>query len=237
MTNDELRRLAEAATPGPWCNVKDTVFHGEIRQANDEGFALIAVMPELDDREADFDYIAAASPDAVLALLDERDRLAELLKRCEWSGADYLGKDACPICERGVWYYGKEHAPDCELAQALRGESGRDPLATMPRAARKRGGMKRLVIRTIRNGRVKINGRVFVPDQRYMAYDGRLDGMRYAFGLYATSEILKPFVSLWGSEKEFRGDKNTERPEIVDGALPWVFWFEQKEVELPKARS
>jgi hypothetical protein len=79
MTNDELRQLAEAATPGPWCNMKDTVFHGEIRQANDEGFALIAVMPELDDREEDFDYIAAMNPERAIELLDEVDRLRERL--------------------------------------------------------------------------------------------------------------------------------------------------------------
>jgi hypothetical protein len=31
----------------------------------------------------------------------------------------------------------------------------------------------------IHNGQVKINGHIFRPDNLWMEYDGRLDGMRY----------------------------------------------------------
>ena len=89
MTNDELRRLAEAAKAQPR-NSKVT-------------------------RE----YRLAASPDAVLKLLDENDRLRGLLKRCEWSVHDDDYRNYCPIC---MEYQDDGHAPDCELAQALRGE-------------------------------------------------------------------------------------------------------------------
>ena len=43
---------------------------------------------------------------------------------------------------------------------------------------------RNFVIRTIRNGQVKINGQIFRPEEMWMPYDGRLDGMRYVFGLY-----------------------------------------------------
>ena len=52
------------------------------------------------------------------------------------------------------------------------------------------------MIRTIRNGQVKINGRIFKPDRRWMEYDGRLDGMRYTFGLYWSGQRMLPFVQL-----------------------------------------
>jgi hypothetical protein len=44
----------------------------------------------------------------------EADRLAELLKRCEWEAGGW-----CPICRERMNH---GHAPGCELARALRGE-------------------------------------------------------------------------------------------------------------------
>ena len=149
MTNDELRRLAEAATPGPWCNMADTVFHGEIRQASDDGFALIATMPYLDDREADFEYIAAMHPARAIELLDEVDRLQGLVavlaseysetvvepyEAVEWAKSwianyerlrgllkrcEWENGGWCPVCRERMNH---GHASDCELARALRGE-------------------------------------------------------------------------------------------------------------------
>lgn len=51
-------------TPGPWVNMPKGAFWGEVRSA--ETFELIAVMPECDDRTADFELIAAA-PDLLAA--------------------------------------------------------------------------------------------------------------------------------------------------------------------------
>ncbi|HBP6808465.1 TPA: ead/Ea22-like family protein [Pseudomonas aeruginosa] len=79
----ELRRLAKAATPGPW-----TLYVPEDYQGPDElpgygvecaeGRAIVwgALEPETGcqfDRDAEF--IAAANPQAILALLDEIDGL------------------------------------------------------------------------------------------------------------------------------------------------------------------
>ena len=68
-THDELRRLAEAATPGPWGSSGS--------QAWDTDGNLVAAVrdhSELVDRP-DAAYIAAVDPQTILGLLDEIDRL------------------------------------------------------------------------------------------------------------------------------------------------------------------
>lgn len=80
------------------------------------------------------------------------------------------------------------------------------------------------VIRTIHNGCVCIFGRDYRPDEQHRRYDGRLDGQRFAFGLYDGRPDL---ISLWGTERAFRSDdENTDwpGPACVDGYFPWVFW-------------
>ncbi|HBN8440950.1 TPA: ead/Ea22-like family protein [Pseudomonas aeruginosa] len=84
----ELRRLAKAATPGPW-----TLYAPEDYQGPEElpgygvecaeGRAIVwgALEPETGcqfDRDAEF--IAAANPQAILAMLDEIDRLRSRLE-------------------------------------------------------------------------------------------------------------------------------------------------------------
>ena len=84
------------------------------------------------------------------------------------------------------------------------------------------------VFHKIRNGRVKIGGRWFYVNDRFRQYKGELDGLRYAFGVYRGES----FVSLWGSEAEYRDTSNVgnhTRPEVVDGGLmPWVWWNERE---------
>ena len=83
-----LRRLAEAATPGPWYlhTSDDTLVSsesGEIVQAQGE------YMIEYASMEADAAYIAAANPQAILALLDRLERqsalCAAMAKWLHWS--------------------------------------------------------------------------------------------------------------------------------------------------------
>lgn len=62
---------------------------------------------------------------------------------------------------------------------------------------------RRFVIRTIKDGQVKIFGRIFKPSTRWLQYDGRLDGTRWAFGLYWNGDIQLPFVGLWGTEEAY----------------------------------
>ncbi len=77
MTDDDikrLKRLAEQATPGPWrVNMKGHSYH-EVARVND-----LEIAPpnsvDLSHWTVDAAYIAAASPDVVLALLDEIERL------------------------------------------------------------------------------------------------------------------------------------------------------------------
>ncbi|HEJ3365170.1 TPA: ead/Ea22-like family protein [Pseudomonas aeruginosa] len=79
----ELRRLAKAATPGPW--VTDAQKNGAIFNIESEsGDMCIAMSQENpaptrleinEQRRANAEWIAAANPKTILALLDEIDRL------------------------------------------------------------------------------------------------------------------------------------------------------------------
>jgi hypothetical protein len=90
---------------------------------------------------------------------------------------------------------------------------------------------RRFVIRTIRNGQVKINGQIFKPADRWLEYDGRLDGIRYAFGLYWSGGAILPFVSLRGTEAAFHATSAEEigqhwpGPECVNGFFHWAWWY------------
>jgi hypothetical protein len=103
--------------------------------------------------------------------------------------------------------------------------------------------VSRFVLRTVKGGQVTIDGRQFAPDEKYMAYDGRLEGLRFAFGVYHYDARM---VALWGSEDAYMATRRTassadqaryacgecDSPEVVDipgavgGVLPWYFWRE-----------
>ncbi len=86
---------------------------------------------------------------------------------------------------------------------------------------------RRFVLRTIKNGSVTINGKTFKPDEQWMKYDGRLDGMRYAFGLYYTGDKWEDkFVNLWGSEKAYLSGGIEDWPgkECVNDCFNWAWW-------------
>ena len=67
----EMRRLAEAATPGPWSTAAFQLVI-DVAQRIDVGMC---------GHRDDAAFIAAANPAAVLALLDERDALAAKVER------------------------------------------------------------------------------------------------------------------------------------------------------------
>lgn len=54
-----------------------------------------------------------------------------------------------------------------------------------------------MVIRTVKNGRVKINGNYYAPQEVHQEYDGRFEGKRYAFNVYKSTD---EFVEMWGTE-------------------------------------
>lgn len=84
---------------------------------------------------------------------------------------------------------------------------------------------ERFAIRTIRRGKVKIGGVTYEPSSQFQVYDGRLDGMRYAFGRYWDADGPRPFVHLWGSEAFYHNpDEKWPGPECIEGRLPWEWW-------------
>ena len=87
----ELRRLAEAATPGPWVSGDPRFGLGNaqcIVSISDRAMGRDIQGPTLRPAQFDVEYIAAANPAVVLALLDaadERDALAAKVEAVrEW---------------------------------------------------------------------------------------------------------------------------------------------------------
>jgi len=81
---------------------------------------------------------------------------------------------------------------------------------------------RQLVLRKIRNGKVKIYGSWYEPKDLYMKYDGRLDRRWYWFGTYWNEDR---FVSLWGSDDYKNGKEEFAKgEEVVDGYFVWMFW-------------
>ena len=68
----KMRELAQKATPGPWL-LRATEWNLYLVQSGREGDG--SIVDTAYSRRNDIDYIAAANPATVLALLDEIDRL------------------------------------------------------------------------------------------------------------------------------------------------------------------
>ena len=102
----ELRRLAEAATPGPWESDGLEVcqhwslpepWHAVVNAEISCGPYCYGGSVRPIERDADAAYIAALSPDVVLALLDERDALAAKVERVR-ALHQQAPVRACPDC-------------------------------------------------------------------------------------------------------------------------------------------
>jgi hypothetical protein len=80
--------------------------------------------------------------------------------------------------------------------------------------------MNKAVLRTVRKGVVKINGRTYSPSRQWKLYDGRLDGLVLVFD---PRELAYSIVML-GTPGNYRSifDKV---PNTSDGKGPWwTFW-------------
>lgn len=104
-------------------------------------------------------------------------------------------------------------------------------------------------IRKIRKGgRIKVGGKWYVPDKRFMKYDGRLDGLTYVFGRYLNYEPHRytgkymPLLDMHGTLEMWKAGKDPNRieefkrlfhndPQIMeDGVMPWGWWHEEEKV-------
>lgn len=125
MTDEELRALAQAATPGPWKPDERYVVGGDGKRGfRPGGEVIICAEPTIshfqeypkNERIANARYIAAANPATVLALLDRLARAdaIEAAARKELERHRPNGKiirDACEACDR-MW--------PCSTSVALR---------------------------------------------------------------------------------------------------------------------
>ncbi len=77
---EELRRIAEAATPGPWETVSLTGYGGPyaLRMPHRSGCTWYGV--EGIKRREDAEYFVAMNRNTVLALLDEIERLRRIVR-------------------------------------------------------------------------------------------------------------------------------------------------------------
>ena len=103
----ELRRLAEAATPGPWEWDDDHARPG-LRHGRSFGGVLFRCGALYGPDAGDAAYIAAANPAAVLGLLDaldERDALAAKVERVRTVG-DITARHVGRQVQIGGWFEG-----------------------------------------------------------------------------------------------------------------------------------
>ena len=87
---DALREKAEKATPGPWLKGDNYLIGGwwviaPDKPAREDCHRTIA---DLFIHGKDAEYVAAVSPDVILALLAENERLREALERIEYCSRD-----------------------------------------------------------------------------------------------------------------------------------------------------
>lgn len=97
-----LRALAEAATPGPWRHNKDNEQLGDV-VLGDSNYTVMQAMAVLgqprQQRDVNAKFIAACSPDVVLALLDALERKDAAL-RCALDALQcVLAQTKCPPVE------------------------------------------------------------------------------------------------------------------------------------------
>ena len=73
MNIEELKRLAEAATPGPWFAAISSNMNNSVRVS-------MGTICDTEKNIDDAEFIAAANPAAILELIQQRDELLAALK-------------------------------------------------------------------------------------------------------------------------------------------------------------
>ena len=105
---EQLRALAMAATPGPWISGHDPSHYGAPEVTDGKTFAYY--VPDKNDAA----FIAAASPDVVLALLDRLATVEGACRELAWTAEklagwlnDETGRDAWPGVFERIEYFRK----------------------------------------------------------------------------------------------------------------------------------
>lgn len=165
MTNtldlQSLRQAAEAATPGPWrtgsfvgrcekgshsdrhpglmgddpCVYKDYFFDGGSTIAAQTEMVVTTCYDGLEIKVEDANYIAAANPAVIIALLDERDALLDRLERAEAppsqleDDAWYALQEAVSFFRKAAWERDADTMMNCQLEvfAAARNFASRSP--------------------------------------------------------------------------------------------------------------
>ena len=94
---------------------------------------------------------------------------------------------------------------------------------------RKVNNKKRFVIRTIKDGAVRVFNHRFTPRE---PYDGQLEGQRMAFGIYYMGDMMLDTLFLWGTEAMYTAETEEEyhnqyldQPNVdIRGVIHWVWW-------------
>jgi len=132
MTDAELKALAEKATPGPWIVSEWTPRGGYTRQCIGTEHVSASVAMSRHLRPEDAAYIAACSPERILALLSRLSRAQARVQRleaallrvsfaylpqaveCKWCDGAAAGRDPKKV----------EHGKACPVGTALAGDDG-----------------------------------------------------------------------------------------------------------------
>ena len=126
----ELRRIAEAATPGPWIKDADKRYSvrshwNPPRDGNVVGWRVCVVSGNGPQSDADWDYITEFNPKTTLALLDRIEALEAFVH------AEQACRDHAATCCYYDWKPGA--CPDgvCKRLMRARDEAYRRALAVM----------------------------------------------------------------------------------------------------------
>ena len=82
MNLSELKKLAEAATPGPWVNMGDSPYlHFDVSTKSRPWNT--GVIGRFDYSLKDMAYVAAANPQTILQMIAVMEQMAEALETCK----------------------------------------------------------------------------------------------------------------------------------------------------------
>ena len=114
-SRSSLREFAEKATPGPWLT---NVYFECVQTHNTHELSAVCYRGRCDKSEANLDYIAAANPATILAMLDRLDKLEKVAEAASDVVHDHIG-----AAESGADISDNLHKLDEALSALERGEA------------------------------------------------------------------------------------------------------------------